>query len=383
MSINDSAASGQVMPIHPAHQVPQRSVCAFDPYTNQSRWIVWRREPQPKGPPRKIPYAPTRSPSCRKAAADDPRKWGTLHDAMQSMRHILPGFEGGCGVVLGNLGDGFALGGIDLDTCRLPDGSFEPWAQEFIDRFGSYTEISPSRTGAKIFFLYRTKDLPEILAAMGGAETGKQYKRKDAGEHPPGCELYISKRYFTVTLWNLPDTPDKINVVDVATILWVLREAGPRFVAGGRGAAVAPSKTTGTVIDLAGRAPAIAAGRATKLNIALQPNLPVGANDESRSGIAFRMAREMKREGKTFEAFCDRAKADPSTAEWYVEKGVLIKNRELRRAWDRAETNTVVGQSGAPAPPIRCGAPFSQLPHIMDEAAAEAHLKARLFKAND
>ena len=41
--------------------------------------------------------------------------------------------------------------GIDLDKCRNAEtGEIEPWAQEIIDAFDSYTEISPSGTGVHI-----------------------------------------------------------------------------------------------------------------------------------------------------------------------------------------------------------------------------------------
>ena len=63
---------------------------------------------------------------------------------------------------------------IDLDTCRAPDGHFAAWAQQIIERFGSYTEVSPSTTGAKIFFLYRTAELPALRAVMGGLQHGRE-----------------------------------------------------------------------------------------------------------------------------------------------------------------------------------------------------------------
>jgi hypothetical protein len=48
-------------------------------------------------------------------------------------------------------GDGIA--GVDLDGCRNPEtGAIAPWAQRIIDDFASYTEVSPSGTGVKIYF---------------------------------------------------------------------------------------------------------------------------------------------------------------------------------------------------------------------------------------
>ncbi len=89
------------------------------------------------------------------------------------------------------------LGGIDLDTCRDPgNGEIEPWALEVIKRFGSYTEISPSGTGVKVFFAYRGDDLDAIMKVTGGT-FGKSFKG-GTGEHPPAIECYFGERYFTV-----------------------------------------------------------------------------------------------------------------------------------------------------------------------------------------
>ena len=46
-----------------------------------------------------------------------------------------------------------------------------------IERFGSYTEISPSGTGGKVFFTYSTANLPAIRKAMGN-DFGKQSKER-------------------------------------------------------------------------------------------------------------------------------------------------------------------------------------------------------------
>src|SRR4051812_31982196 len=136
---------------------------AFDEFANLPRWVDWRNEDR-NGRATKVPYSPHGGP----AKADDPRTWGTRSEAEARAHKLVNGQGGGgIGIELGDLGDGTSLGGIDLDTCCDEDGTFEPWALDVIERFGSYTEISPSGTGAKVFFQYRTDDLPEIRAAMG------------------------------------------------------------------------------------------------------------------------------------------------------------------------------------------------------------------------
>jgi transposase len=42
--------------------------------------------------------------------------------------------------------------GLDLDCCRDPEtGDVDPWAQQIIDEVGSYSEVSPSGRGVRIF----------------------------------------------------------------------------------------------------------------------------------------------------------------------------------------------------------------------------------------
>jgi uncharacterized protein DUF5906 len=198
--------------------------------------------------------------------------------------------------MLMELDDGTELCGVDLDTCLGSDGC-EPWAQEVIDRFDSYTEISPSGTGAKIFFRRRRKDRAALLAVIAPAKHGKKYKRDNGTAHPPAIELHVSNCYYTVTGRKLDGSPDEIVVVAPETLLWVLKEAGPRFV---------------------GR-------KAKKTDMA----------DNSRSAKAFRLGLAMRRDGKTYDDFVDAVGSDPETADWAREKG---DDRQHQRIWAKAGT---------------------------------------------
>jgi hypothetical protein len=181
---------------------------AFDLLAYQPRWVAWRNERRGDRTT-KVPHSPAGGP----AKANDPRTWGTRSEAEARARNLVNGEGGGIGIELGDLGDGNSLGGIDLDTCRAPDGNFESWAQEIIERFGSYTEVSPSGTGAKIFFLYRTAELPALRAAIGGPQHGREFKRSNGKDHPPAIEVHFSNRYFAVTGQRLDDALDSIVTV--------------------------------------------------------------------------------------------------------------------------------------------------------------------------
>jgi putative DNA primase/helicase len=264
----------------------------LDALAGEPRWVAWRYELR-AGKKTKVPY----SPAGRTAKSDDSSTWGTRAEAEARAKRIVNGHGGGTGFMLGEASDGVAFGGVDLDTCRSPDGSLQPWANEIVDRLGSYTEISPSGTGAKIFFRYRAVYLPELRSAMG-TDHGRGFKRR-GGDHPPAIELYLSNRYFTVTGQWLDRSPAKLMTVDKETLLWVIREAGPAFVG------AANPKT-------------------------------VKVADNSRSAAVFRIARRMRRAGQTYEKFREAVRANPNTASWFIEKGLANGERELHRAFDRA-----------------------------------------------
>src|SRR5689334_15426881 len=137
------------------------AVTAFNFLDFEARWVCWRNEMR-NGKKTKVPY----SPHGGEAKADDPQTWNTRSAAEARARNLVNGQGGGIGIELGDLGDGTSLGGVDLDSCSS-EGEVKPWAMEVIQRLDSYTEISPSGTGAKIFFRYATKELPLLRAEMG------------------------------------------------------------------------------------------------------------------------------------------------------------------------------------------------------------------------
>ena len=115
----------------------------------ERRWVGWRNEDR-NGKPTKVPY----DPRGRSAKANDPTTWGTAEAAGAWAARNVHGQGGGIGIELGNLDSGVILAGIDLDSCRSPDGDIEPWAAAVIADFGSYAEVSPSGTrGEGLFHL--------------------------------------------------------------------------------------------------------------------------------------------------------------------------------------------------------------------------------------
>ncbi|WP_147273300.1 DUF5906 domain-containing protein [Paracoccus lutimaris] len=242
-------------------------------------WCAWREERRGESWT-KVPYS---SPQ-RMARANDPATWLTRTRADAVAADLPAERLKGVGLFLGGEGD-LQFGGIDLDSCLGLLGDLEPWAAEVLARFASYAEVSPSGTGAKVFFAYRAADLEPFRAIMG-TKWGKSFSR---GSHHE-IALHLGNRYFTVTGKRLDSAPATIETVDRAALEWLITDAGPRFK---------------------GDAPATA------------------PKDESRSGRAFRIAGECRRAGLDLDAFKAELAKDPTLAKWAKDA------RQVQRAWDR------------------------------------------------
>lgn len=97
--------------------------------------------------------------------------------------------------------------GIDLDKCRDPhSGRIEPWAKAIVKRLDSYTEISPSGTGLRIF-------IRGTLPAHG--------RRKGH------IEIYSQARFLTITGQHYLAAPDTIQDRADELLTWHLEIFGP------------------------------------------------------------------------------------------------------------------------------------------------------------
>lgn len=138
-----------------------------------AQWVVWRTEVRDEKPT-KVPYSVKGS----HARANDPKTWATFEEAVAV---VGDGYDGVGFMFTRN--DPYC--GVDLDDCRDPDtGEFHVAALAIIDRLGSYAEVSPSDTGAKII-----------------VKAEKPGKRNRTGKTPWGgdIEMYDERRYFAIT----------------------------------------------------------------------------------------------------------------------------------------------------------------------------------------
>jgi hypothetical protein len=281
------------------------SITTLASVTHFDRWVGWREEMVAKRRT-KVPYNPR---SGGRAKSDNPATWAT-HDEAQKWARTQR--DAGIGVMLGPINDTVgALCGIDLDTCRdKATGKIDPWAQEIIDRFSSYTEISPSGTGAHVLFRLAAFEMSAVDALFDG-KFGRAFKLPSGSEHPPAIEVYRGSRYFAVT-WEAIGSEDELRRIPVTDLEWLLREAGPKF-AGER------KPTDG------------------------------GPKDDSRSAKAYRAGAALKAGGATYEEMRDAllAHTDVEIAEWARTKGMADGERELRRIFGKAwKQGSIVNVAG-------------------------------------
>jgi hypothetical protein len=157
------------------------------------RWVLWSwtwNEKSSKWD------KPPLTMSGRNASSTNPKTWTTFTAAC-----TYAPMRDGIGFVLG--GD-VEIVGIDLDDCRDPVtcAIHEP-AASIIKRVDSYSEVSPSGTGVKVF----------VKATLP--------KKCRKANHDVGVEVYDSGRYFTVTGHRVDGTPATINERQ-AEVKWLL-----------------------------------------------------------------------------------------------------------------------------------------------------------------
>ena len=165
-------------------------------YANEERWVVWNYVVR-KGKKTKPPYNPrrVRQPQTDYAKNDDPSTWGTLNEACAALERLT--WLEGIGIELG----GSDICAFDLDNCRATTGRLHPWAEELVKKCNSYTEVTVSETGIRIYGRTRV--------------TGSGEGRKQKVDGDFSCETYrATNRYTVVTGRHLDGTPMTLAYLD-------------------------------------------------------------------------------------------------------------------------------------------------------------------------
>jgi replicative DNA helicase len=258
------AAQGGI--VSTANGTAPLELLAFGDRIHTPRWLMWREE-QRKGKPTKVPYDPH---TGELASSTDPTTWSTCAEASEAAHRYR---MDGVGYVLGD-----GMGGVDLDGCRNPDtGEVASWALKIVRAFRSYTEVSPSSTGLKIFAAGAPDTLPRCTVAMKGARIGGK---------EPKVEVFTTGRYFTVTGEIFDGVPDEIRDCSEPgdawdrMVRWLAKKAGSTSRNGNGARPRQTGTATGATTLSAPLLQALARGKLARL----WEHGEHGGTDRSRSG---------------------------------------------------------------------------------------------------
>lgn len=158
----------------------------------RDQWVRFTLVPQVGKKPKKVPLRPSGSGA---ASSTDPSTWGSFDVA-----HAGIGRDGAVGIgYVFTAEDPFV--GIDFDDV-LEGGRLHPAVAPLVEDLATYTEVSPSGCGVKLFGR-REGPLPAGIVHKVPGPVGE-------------IEVYSTERYFTVTGDLLPGSPEDIREVNGA-----------------------------------------------------------------------------------------------------------------------------------------------------------------------
>ncbi|MCP4902100.1 MAG: DNA primase [bacterium] len=144
-------------------------------------WVLWRMENGDRKTPKQI--------NGTNASTKHPDTWATFDDVVEAFDTTYSGI----GYVFAG-DDPYC--GIDLDDCLDDEGRLCKQAEAIIDTLASYSEISPSGYGVKIWVKAKKPDGKNKSTNVDGFKE---------------IEIYDRGRYFAMTGHVLPDTPATIE----------------------------------------------------------------------------------------------------------------------------------------------------------------------------
>jgi putative DNA primase/helicase len=187
-------SSGDAEPNDPtAGRETSSTLAALDPtripaaLRERSQWVCWKYITRGG----KQTKCPVNARGGGRADSTDPATWASFDEVVAAWK---TGGYAGIGYVF--TADG-PFAGIDLDGCIDDAGNIVSAARQIIDSLNSYTEISPSGRGVKVFIAGRK---PDGVGCKSKAIAG--FKES---------EVYDRDRFFTVTGQRVPDTPDGVE----------------------------------------------------------------------------------------------------------------------------------------------------------------------------
>jgi putative DNA primase/helicase len=155
------------------------------------RWVMWRYVEDVDEDTGEVNWdkPPVNARTGMLASSTNPETWSKFIPTFVAYR--LGGLDG-VGFVL-HVNDGEpAIIAIDLDHCRDPEtGVIDDWATDIIRKLNSYTEVSPSGSGIRVFLLGR---LP-----LRGRKKGR-YENYETGRYVTVTGQHVDGRPFAIAI---------------------------------------------------------------------------------------------------------------------------------------------------------------------------------------
>lgn len=235
--------SAQIMPtVEAVEKQPTTAAQFIDPLPEVPaflkaipNWIRWKTETGDDGKPTKVPYRL----DGRKAASTRSQDWSDYRAAVTDAR--IDNTQGVGFVVNGG------IVGFDLDGCHDPKtGDISPWAQSIVEALDSYTEVTPSQTGIRVWVRGALPGTDKVFNLDPAIGFGDKVK----------IEVFTDGRYFTVTGKPLYEDSVDVEARDLTDVYQLCHDIRSQYPAPTK------PKSTGTPITQSDRqsTPVVQAG---------------------------------------------------------------------------------------------------------------------------
>ncbi len=168
------------------------------------RWVLWKFEQKLTAEGQKWTKPPYQ-PNGQRGSHSNPQTWSSFQTCLDVFRKS--NMFHGIGFVMGHEN----IVAWDLDHVLNPKTlEIVDWAQEIVDELNSYTEITPSGEGLRIFV---RGEIPKRSANTRGLPDFR-------GTKEGGVETYNEVRFVTLTGFHWPKSPQSIELRSNVETIW-------------------------------------------------------------------------------------------------------------------------------------------------------------------
>ena len=186
--------------------LPDKNNPVVQALRNEKVWVCWRRV-EKDGREMKIPVNPRTGRAASVTNSDD---FSSFAEAIGRCHHVED--VDGVGVVFT---ENMPYSGVDFDKCLDAERRALNGTEKLLERFPTYTEVSPSGTGLHSIGFGKLKQRKGLRGQINGHDV----------------EVYSSDRYFTLTGDVLPGSSDQLGDIQKG-LDWASKQIGGK-VGGG------------------------------------------------------------------------------------------------------------------------------------------------------